>query len=325
MTSDPDDASISYPKNSSAYSTSVMQSVYPRIGYGRASAHHGEILQGVFAGDNARLHRGLVSLPCGLFESSGLFFPEASVHLNVEPAWKTKACKAAKYVLAFLGRSNWGGTLKINSNVPVGWGLGSSTSDVIAAIEAVADAFGQKIEPKAIGFLAVQAETASDSTMFNEPVVLFAQREGVVVEEFNGALPGIEVLGFNTDDSGIGVDTLSLTPAHYSAWEIGAFRPLMGLLRLGIETQNPRLIAQVASASADINQRILPKPHFSQLKQIVKKVESLGLGVAHSGTVVGLLFDPKDSRTESKILEARSLIAELGFIQIWRFRTENAR
>jgi uncharacterized protein involved in propanediol utilization len=279
----------------------------------------------VFAGVNARLHRGLVSLPCGIFESSGLFFPDSAGRLKVAPAWKTKACKAARYVLAFLGHSSWGGTLKIDSNVPVGWGLGSSTSDVIAAIEAVADAFGQKIEPKAIGFLAVQAETASDSTMFNEPLVLFAQREGIVVEEFNGALPGLEVLGFNTDHSGVGIDTLSLAPARYSSFEIGAFRPLIGLLRLGIETQNPQLIGQVASASANINQRILPKPHFNQLKQIVKKVESLGLEVAHSGTVVGLLFDPGDSRTESKILEAHGLIAELGFSQTWRFRTQDMR
>jgi uncharacterized protein involved in propanediol utilization len=161
--------------------------------------------------------------------------------------------------------------------------------------------------------------------MFNEPLVLFAQREGIVVEEFNGALPGLEVLGFNTDHSGVGIDTLSLAPARYSSFEIGAFRPLIGLLRLGIETQNPQLIGHVASASANINQRILPKPHFNQLKQIVKKVESLGLEVAHSGTVVGLLFDPGDSRTESKIQEAHGLIAELGFSQTWRFRTQDTR
>lgn len=298
-----------------------MHGIYPRFGYGRATAHHGEVCQGVFAGDNERLHRGLVSLPCSIFESAALFCPEPGGRLKVEPRWKTKACKAARYVLAFLGKSNWGGTLKVDSNVPVGWGLGSSTSDVTAAIKAVADAFGQTIEPTAIAFLAVQAETASDSTMFSEPLVLFAQREGIVVEAFDGPLPGLEVLGFNTDHSGLGIDTLSLTPARYTSWEIGAFRMLVGLLRLGIETQNRQLVGRVASASAKINQRILPKPHFNELKQIVKKVESLGLEVAHSGTVVGLIFDPTDTRVESQIVDARGLIAELGFTKTWRFRT----
>jgi uncharacterized protein involved in propanediol utilization len=290
-------------------------------GCGTATAHHGEIFQGVVEISEGRLRRGLVSLPCGIFRSEATFFPDRSGVVQVEPVWKIKTRKAVELALGYCGKRHWGGLLNICSTIPVGWGLGSSTSDVTAAIRAVADSFGVKIESRAIASLAVQAESASDSTMFDENIVLFAQREGVIIEDLKGSLPALEVLGFNADHTARGVDTLSLLPARYSWWEVEAFRPLVGLLRRAIGTQNPYLIGQVASASAHINQRHLPKPHYDLLKQVEREVGALGLQVAHSGTVVGFLFDPYDSQTEGRIQGARRMLSETGFDETWRFQT----
>jgi uncharacterized protein involved in propanediol utilization len=290
-------------------------------GCGTATAHHGEIFQGVLEVSEGRLKRGLVSLPCGIFRSEATFFPDKSGIVRVEPVWKIKTRKAVELALSYCGKRHWGGVLKICSTIPVGWGLGSSTSDVTAAIRAVADAFGVRIEARIIASLAVQAESASDSTMFNENLVLFAQREGVIIEDLKGSLPALEVLGFNTDLSARGIDTLSFLPVRYSWWEVEAFRPLVGLLRRAIDTQNPHLIGHVATASAHINQRHMPKPHYDFLKQVVHEVGALGLQVAHSGTVVGFLFDPADSQNESRIQGARRMISEMGFDETWRFKT----
>jgi uncharacterized protein involved in propanediol utilization len=274
-----------------------------------------------------RLHHGLISLPCGIFQSEAVFIPDLTAKVRVEPGWKVKALKAAELTLASIDpqrRHLYGGLLEIRSNIPVGWGLGSSSSDVTAAIRAVADSFRRELSAKEIALLAVQAETASDSMMFGDDVVVFAQREGVVIEELGGALPELEVLGFNTDPTGSGVDTLCSSPAHYSWWEVEAFRPMLGLLRYAVRTRNPRLIGQVACASAYINQQHLPKPHFQKLERLKNLVHAVGLQVAHSGTVVGLLFDPADARNDSHLKLAQTLIEEMGFGESWYFHIKSA-
>ncbi len=290
-------------------------------GYGSSIAHHGELFQGVLETSRGRLRRGLVSLPCSIFKSEARFTPDSLGVVKVEPVWKVKARKAVELTLARYGKTRTGGILRVRSNTPVGWGLGSSTSDVTAAIRAVADAFDDRLSERDIAALAVMAETASDSTMFSENTVLFAQREGIVIEQFDGVLPPLEVLGFNTDPAGTGIDTLDFVPVRYSWREIESFRPLVGLLRQAILAQDARLVGQVATASADINQQHLPKPGYQSLKQIMTRTGALGLQVAHSGTVVGLLFDPYDEHKETRLSDARRMIAEMGFEDVWRFRT----
>src|SRR3546814_1001864 len=46
-----------------------------QVGVGRAMAHHGELLQGVFEGDDGRLHRGLITLSLAAQQSTVTFWP----------------------------------------------------------------------------------------------------------------------------------------------------------------------------------------------------------------------------------------------------------
>lgn len=295
--------------------------ISPRIGYGSAIGHYGEVLQGVFVGTDGHTHRGLVTLPCELFVSSAKFTPASSITTVVEPASKIKSRRAAEVTLEKFGLTDWGGHLIIQSNIPESWGLGSSSSDVVATIRAVADAFGVKLAPITLAKLAVMAETASDSIMFENDAILFAQREGKIIENFHNCFPYLVCLGFNTDPTEAGVETLNFKPAEYDWREIEAFKVLRGLLRHAIHTQNPKLIGQVASASARMNQRYLPKPAFAELEELVNTVAALGLAVAHSGTAACLLFDPQDPNTVSRISKAQALLSQLGFGKICQFHT----
>jgi uncharacterized protein involved in propanediol utilization len=292
-----------------------------KTGYGAAIAHHGELFQGVCEGADGRLKRVLVSIPCGIFKSEVSFIPDGSDTVEVEPKWKVKTHRAADLALSSMGKRKCGGLMRISSNIPVSWGLGSSTSDVTAAIRAIADALGESLTPQAIAALAVRAETASDATMFDEHIVLFAQREGIVIEDFSSSLPRLDVLGFNTDPHEHGIDTIAFPPARYSWWEIEAFRPLVGLLRRALDLRSPQLLGQVASASATINQLYLPKPHFQDLKAISQEVNAVGLQVAHTGTIAGFLFDPASALTESRIQHAQTLLAGIGITHTWFFQT----
>jgi uncharacterized protein involved in propanediol utilization len=294
-------------------------------GYGSSIAHHGELLQGMFENGDG-LHRGLVTLPCEVFGSETTFEIDFdSPVVTVEPAQKTKARRAAELTIIECGGKGYGGRLKVSSDIPICLGLGSSTGDVISTIRAVASAHKICLTAKAIAELAVQAELASDSTMYGNRAVLFGQREAIVIEDFGGSLPPLVVLGFNTDSTGMGVDTIAFPPAEYHWKEVKAFQFLRGLMRKAISSQDPALIGTVASASARINQRHLPKPRFDEMERLAEDVEALGLQVAHSGTVAGLLFDPRSHHTQEQIQMAQVLLAELGLGPTWCFGVSNER
>ncbi|MES1241076.1 MAG: kinase [Acidobacteriota bacterium] len=292
-----------------------------QMGHGSSIAHAGEILQGVFEASDNRLHRGLVTLPCVALESTATFEVTAGSGITVEPVWKTKAQASARLALSYLGLREVAGHLTVRSNIPPRWGFGSSTSDVIASIRAVAYAFRRRLAAHVVASLAVRAEIASDAVMFEDRAVLFAQREGIVLEDFGCGLPPMDVLVLNTDPSGNGVDTLLMPPAEYSPWEVEAFRPLRGLLRRALYTQDARLVGRVASASARINQRHLPKPRLDDLERLVEDLGGVGLQVAHSGCVVGLLFDSLVDAREERLAAAGARVAEWGFSTYARFQT----
>jgi uncharacterized protein involved in propanediol utilization/acyl carrier protein len=293
----------------------------PRLerGVGEAIGHHGEILQGVFRDERGGLHRGLLSLACPSLRAEAVFHPSPTGPLVVEPAWKIKALKAAELTLAWGGSHIRGGRLEVRGNIPVGWGLGSSTSDVVAAIRAVTAALKRPEDSVTIAQLAVKAEIASDSTIFGDSALLFAQREGQVLQRFDGQVPELEVVGFNVDPAGKGVDTLAHEPARYNDAEIEEFQRLRGLLRQAVLEGNCQLLGQIATASARISQKYLPKPHFDRFLGIMESVQALGIQVAHSGTVVGFLFDPARPDKQARIQECQARLADLGFSKTWHF------
>jgi uncharacterized protein involved in propanediol utilization len=293
---------------------------FQAVGCGCAIAHHGEILQGVFAGADGRLRPGLVTMPCNALRSVAVF-AATSGDLSVEPAWRIKALAAARLTLAFLGRPHTGGMLTLRANIPVRWGLGSSTSDVVAAIRAVAAACQEPLSHELEAELAVRSEVASDSVMFEDRAVLFGQREGVIIEDLGSGLPPLDVVGLNLDPAGLGIDTLQLKTAAYSPPEIDQFGELLQQLRDALLRQDAQLVGEVASSSARINQRYLSKPGFEFLESVVEAVGAAGLQVAHSGCVAGLLFDARAPDAESRIAAASRQLAAAGLRSAFRFST----
>lgn len=288
-------------------------------GQGEVHAHHGEIVQGVFHSADGAVEHGLVTLPCTLYGTRARFRPLRAGPLTVEPADRTRARTAARLTLDALGRTGWGGAVRLESTVPLRWGCGSSTTDVLATIRAVADAFEATLEPAWTARLAVASETASDSLMFApERAVLFAQRRGSVLADLGGPLPPVHVLGCNTENDR-GVETLGLPPIPYSAWEVEAFQPILGLLRRAVERQDPVLLGRVATASAEINQRHRPKRHMQEIVRLARETGAVGVQVAHSGTVAGLLFAPGRG-TAARVAAARAGLARLG-LPCWEFTT----
>lgn len=284
------------------------------FGVGHAPAHHGELLQGKFYDRVGRLHRALVTLPQPGRGSQALFYPSQQHWGVVGTPELTKVRRAA--VLALREFSTHpapakGGQVEITSDVPRGIGMGSSTSDVTATIRAVADFHGVSLSREEVGRLAVLAECASDSIMIDDRVVLFAHREGVVLETFGPRLPAMIVVGCDTDP-GARVDTLALQPADYDDNEIGAFQVLRAGARRAIATQDVGLLGQVATASARINQRFLAKPALETLIDLSSRCHGCGVQVAHSGTLAGLILDARRPGVEDAVQQCISEVRGLG-------------
>lgn len=292
-----------------------------RVGRHEVHAHHGEIVQGLFYSSDGTLEHGLVTLPCTLYQTRASFLPLRSGPLTVEPADRIRARTAARLTLDALGRTGWGGSIRIEGNVPLRWGCGSSTTDVLATIRAVADAFGVVLEPAWIARLSVAAETASDSLMYGpHRAVLFAQRRGSMLLDLGGPLPPARVLGFNTE-ADRGVETLALPPCRFSTWELEAYATILGLLRRAVEQQDPGLLGRVATASTQIMQRHRPKRFMPELLAIAREAGATGVQVAHSGTVAGLLFEPGPAAA-TRVERARAALGRLGLTRSWEFSTE---
>ncbi|MFG3091117.1 kinase [Streptomyces antibioticus] len=261
-------------------------------GRGTAPVHHGELLQGVFEGPGGVPVRALVTLPCPLFTTRAVFTPAphgGAGGVTVRPAWRRKARRAAELALDGTGLS---GRLEVAGDVPLGRGFGSSTSDVLAAVRAVGDALGAPPTAVEAARLAVRAETASDALMFEGTTVLFAQREGTVVEDFGRPPPPLRVLGFGTRPGSSGVDTLALPPPRYDRAERARFEELRALLREALRTGDAALLGWVATQSTLINQHRLPVPALDTLLAVARESGALGLQVAHSGDLAGLLLPP---------------------------------
>jgi uncharacterized protein involved in propanediol utilization len=290
----------------------LATSLYAPIpaGLGVCAGHHGEILQGVFR-QAGRLVRGLVTLP----------FPDAVTHasatldedgstVDVRPQSKVKAAVAARLTLDFLGIDG-GCRVRVHGGGREGIGIGTSTCDVVATIQAVADAAGHSLSGDEIARLAVTAETASDSVMFPEAVTLFAHREGRVLEVLGPALPPLLVVGcsFGPDN---GVDTLTFPPARYSDDEIARSGVLLSALRYAIHHGDPAMLGRVATSSAVINQRFLPIAEFGELQRLANRSGAVGLQVAHTGTVAGVLFDGRDPDAVRRGRRCRRELTALG-------------
>lgn len=298
-----------------------MTSEKRRIGTAVAPIHHGEILQGIFTVDG-QVKRGLVTLPCDIYIVRARFAINDEPGIIVSPGWKRKAKRAAELTLSTLQkgrRASLGGRLDVISKVPLGQGFGSSTSDVLAAVWAVADAFSVKLPATVAAKLAVEAETASDSLMFGDNSVLFAHREGEVIEDFKDYLPRVWVVGFFARPKQVEIDTLALTPACYSRREIEIFCDLRSDLREAILKNNTKLLGHVATASVEINQRYLPIPQLAQIKEIGKAVGSVGLQVSHSGNIAGLLFDAGDQDVVQRVNCSKTMLGDVGFNEQWQF------
>ena len=178
--------------------------------------------------------------------------------------------------------------------------MASSTADVAAAIAATALATGEEtdIHPAVIAKIALQVEP-SDGIMFPGVAMLDHKRGGVV--KTLGAPPPMRVVIL---DFGGHIDTLAFNDVdrdnalkHLEP----EFEKALMLVTRGIRTGIAADIGAGATASAIANQQLLYKPQLDAVLRLAKDLGAAGVSAAHSGTVLGMLFEDDDSLVENAV------------------------
>ncbi|MBW3086606.1 putative 4-diphosphocytidyl-2-C-methyl-D-erythritol kinase [Austwickia sp. TVS 96-490-7B] len=288
-----------------------------RIGWGIAHAHHGEILQGIFTGPDGEPCQGLVTVPLRCAGSEAFFYPEADtdgpIRVRVEPSDRVYAAQAATALITRLhhihGLPRYHGRLVIQGRLPIGAGMGSSSSDVLAALRAVGNAMRACPCPDELSRLAVSIEGACDPLAHLPRTVLFAQRLGEVLEDFGALLPPMTVLSCRTG-GGAPVETLACPPPTPAL--IPEYDRLRHTLRQAVVDGDIHTIGAVATASAELNQERLPRPELTQLRAIAAGHGAVGVQVAHSGSVAGLLFPGSLSIEDPQITDSAASLEHHG-------------
>jgi len=214
-----------------------------------------------------------------------------------------KAAAAVRRTLFHLKNAKVRAKLSINNPIPRGKGMASSSADLAAAIAATGLALGEEISPYQIAQIALSIEP-TDGIMI-PGVALFDHRAGIIRESL-GPPPPMEIVAL---DLGGTVDTVQFNMVdRFQRWQSVDEQTgeALRLLRRGIEEQDPALVGQGASISAEASQTVLAKPRLAEVKEFAESVGAVGVNVGHSGTIMGVLLDARERRGKSTYHKALS-------------------
>lgn len=202
--------------------------------------------------------------------------------------------------------------LCVSGDLRVGKGMASSTADIVAACAAVAGLVGVRLDCDELAAIALRVEP-TDGVLY-PGVVAFDHRGGGFLERL-GAMPPLDVVVLDTGGS---VDTVAFNNSvvAYSERESVELAAALDLLRQGIAKQDPRMLGEACTISARLNQLRLPKPQLEDVIKVARKHGAYGVTVAHSGTLIGVICDPANTKITGSFNRSFASLTRLGRLSL---------
>ena len=278
----------------------------------------GELVQGMTGGAHF-----LVTCPINQFSRATVTLragdrgrPEAEVSgIDHLPKAREAVFKALAELAPRTGTVGFSAEVAIVNPIPAGKGMSSSSADITAAIGAVGAAAGQPFSPESIARIALSVEP-TDGVMF-PGIALFDHRYGSMGESL-GPPPPMEVIVIDTGGT---VDTLEFNRVDRTAlWQKveSSTDEALELVREGIRRGEPELVGRAATISARAG-------HLPEVAEWVERAAAfadepgvVGINVAHSGTVVGILLDARERRSKPVYRRALQAFADAESVQHFR-------
>ncbi|MEU6766950.1 kinase [Streptomyces sp. NPDC046853] len=292
---------------------------------GAAFGTFGELLQGVLPEEDGDF---LVTLPVARW-TMATFRPEpgsgsvsgsgsGSRGVVVRPAGKTKALRLARAICELAERQTGlrsGGTLRVNSVIPEGKGLASSSADLVATARAVGQALRVEMPPARIERLLADIEP-TDGVLY--PAIVAFHHRTVRLRGVLGSLPVMAVVGI---DEGGSVDTVDFNriPKPFTLADRHEYARLLDRLACAVRRRDLAEVGRIATRSAEMNQLLRHKWSLEPMREICREVGGLGVAVAHSGTALGILLDTDDPSYTQRVSAAAQACGELaGGVTVYR-------
>ncbi len=200
--------------------------------------------------------------------------------------------------------------LVLDSPIPPGRGYGTSTADIGAVLYGINKISGAPLlDARMATTIAIGIEP-TDSTYFSQ-LCLIDHLKGSFFQELGCVPPYLSVLVL---DPGGEIDSVTFNCRSWN--EIlhplaADHRLAYDMLQEGIKHEDISLISAAATFSARLFQKILFNPLIDYCLSDLKSDKILGLCRAHSGTIVGLLYDNRKTLVEEIIYMIRSIHQKL--------------
>jgi uncharacterized protein involved in propanediol utilization len=274
------------------------------LGTGRAFGTFGELVQGVLP---ERDRDFLVTFPVDSWTTATFHYGPESREIVVWPTTKWKARRLARMAIDALGHEG-GGVLELVSDLPEGKGMASSSADLVATARAVTAAFGATFSQTTIESLMRPIEP-SDGVMY-DGIVAFYHRE-VRLHSRLGSLSPLAIIGH---DEGGEVDTIahSKVPLPFTATDKREYARLLAEIREAVGADDRREVGRISTRSTVMNSKLRPRKGFEEIQRACSEVDGLGLVMAHSGTMLGILLAGDDPELQDKTEYVRRCCAPLG-------------
>ncbi|MBB5336239.1 hypothetical protein [Pectinatus brassicae] len=266
----------------------------------------GELVQGVI--DDMPF---LVTCPINRFARA-----EATIAASgmINPA-KTKAQNALMKTRIKLGIEE---NIKVNlySELLEGKGMSSSSADIAAVCYATARSCNKVIKDNEVAQIAADIEPTDG--VFCQGIVKFNHINGKILK-YLGEPPPVKIIIF---DCGGSVDTILFNQRNelpvLNRQKEKMVRQAFSLVEYGIEYNDVKALGQGCTLSALANQDILYKPQLEEIWSIVQSYGAVGINIAHSGTLIGVIFpiDSEKDKLNSCIDKVKKNCQEIKFLGI---------
>lgn len=251
--------------------------------YGQSFASFGEIVQGrCSSGEDF-----LVTLPINLWSNCELRYQLIDGASRVD-APLPKAKQVAELMLQSLGMTRgFYIQLDIQSEVPIGKGLSSSTADMLAVVRAFQQAFDTSFDAVLISQLFACIEP--HDALHYEQSVIYNHRQGKLLQVLNYT-PNFHLIAV---DAGGELSTLDYNhDLRFSTDLLQAYDQLYQSLQVAFAKQDDQAIAHCARRSTELHVARTGNVLLTELLQQAPLLDVQGVISTHSGTCGALLLPP---------------------------------
>lgn len=258
-----------------------------RTGEGHCNGSFGELLQGVLPGQK----RFLVNLKiknhsrARVHLSSCQYMGEKEARYAESYRRYSKSYKILRNILTDLGCHD-DYLIEIDSDIPVGKGLSSSTADMVATVRAAEQALSVPLKNEYVSRMITEIEPNDG---LNWPgSAAYHHTTGVLIYNWD-YVPPLRILGL---DLGGTIDTVEFNkkPRTWSEAETGGYRDLLKEVADAYERKDADALCRIATESTRRWQSVLPKAELPAVEALMAETGAKGIINTHSGSFLGLIY-----------------------------------